>query len=117
MGTEAPICCLDNLSRKVFCLLGPCIRDIKKIIYSMIKAHNYYPLLVFQTGSHEAATRKLKNIKKNFTSLQKVLKESEAQVIFSSVLPVGNWDPGRRRGTDKLNDWLCEWSHAQGYGF
>lgn len=89
-STEAPICCLDNISRKVCCLLGPCIRNIKKTIYSMIKPHNYYPFLVFQTGSHEAATRKLKNSKKIFTSLQKVLKDSEAQVKFSSVLPVGD---------------------------
>jgi len=37
--------------------------------------------------------------------------------VFSSVLPVGDWDLSRRRTTDQLNDWLHECCPAQGYGF
>lgn len=49
-GTEAPICCSDNLSREVFCLPGACIRDIKKRISVMIKPDDYYHFPVFQIG-------------------------------------------------------------------
>jgi len=61
-------------------------------------------------------TGKLKYIKEDFISLGNMLKGSGVQVVFSSVLPAGNWDPGRRR-TDQLNEWLCEWCHTKGYGF
>lgn len=75
-------------------------------------------ILIFQVGSHEAATRKLKkNIRKDFVSFGKVLKGSGAQVAFFSALPVGDWHPGSRRRTDQLNGWLYERCHAQGCSF
>lgn len=77
----------------------------------MIKLEDHYPLLVFQAGSHKAVTGKLKYIKEDFISLGNMLKGSGVQVVFSSVLPAGNWDPGRRR-RDQLNEWLCEWCHT-----
>lgn len=82
----------------------------------MIKLEEYYPLLVFQTGSHGAVTKKLKNMKKDLTLLWNMLKGSEAQVVFSSVLAVEDWDLGRKR-TDQLNKWLCRWCHIQGISF
>ena len=36
--------------------------------------------------------------------------------MLSSVLSVGDWDPHKRKKVDMLNDWLCEWCHAQGFG-
>jgi len=63
-----------NLSREVCCLPGAHIWNIKKKILSMIKPDDYYLLLVFQVGSHKTATRKLKIIKKDFTSFGKILK-------------------------------------------
>lgn len=39
-----------------------------------------------------------------------------AQVVFS-ILPAGDWDPGRRRRKVHLNDWLHGWCHAKGYRF
>ena len=50
-------------------------------------------------------------------SLGKILKGLGVEVVFSSVLPVGDWDMGRRRRTDQLNEWLCGWCHTEGYGF
>lgn len=35
-----------------------------------------------------------------------MLKGPGAQVLFSSVLPVEDWDLGRRRRADQLNDWF-----------
>lgn len=42
---------------------------------------------------------------------------SGAQAVFSYILPLGNWDPGRRRRTEQVNVWLCGWCHTQGFGF
>lgn len=56
---------MDNLSREVFCLLRVCIRDIKRRISVIIKPDDYYHFLVFLVGLQKAATRKLKNIKKD----------------------------------------------------
>lgn len=53
-------CNLDTVSGEVCCLLGAHIWDIKKKISGMIKLDDYYSLLAFQAGSHEARTKKLK---------------------------------------------------------
>lgn len=50
-------------------------------------------------------------------SLRKILKVAGVQVVFSSVLSAGGWDPGRRRQKDHVNDWLQGWCHAQGLSF
>ena len=89
-GTEAPICCPDNLSREVCCLPGACVRDVRKALPQLIKPEDYYPLVVIQVGSREAATRKMRNTKKDFASLGRLLKGSGVQVVFSSVLPLGD---------------------------
>lgn len=39
-----------------------------------------------------------------------------AQIVFSSILLVGDWDP-RRRWRDEVNDWLWGLCHAQGFRF
>ena len=83
----------------------------------MVKPEDYQPFLFFHVGTTEAATRRLQNIKRDFMFLGKMLKGSGAQVVFSSVLSVGDWDPRRRRHTDQVNDWLRSWCHVQGFGF
>ena len=37
--------------------------------------------------------------------------------MFSSVLSVGDWDLHKRKRVDTLNEWLCKWCHAQGFGY
>jgi len=55
--------------------------------------------------------------KRDFRALGNLLKGSGVQAVFSSVLSVGNWDLDKRRRGDTLNEWLCEWCHAQGFGY
>lgn len=52
---------------------------------------DYYPFLVFQAGSHEAVTRKLKNIKKDFASFEKVLRGSGVRGCFPLY---SQWETG-----------------------
>ena len=56
-------------------------------------------------------------IKRDFRALGRLLKGSGAQVVFSSVLSVGDWDPHKRKRVDTLNDRLSEWCRAQGCGY
>lgn len=53
---------------------------------------------------NEPATRKQKKYPKKIASFGKVLKGSGAQVVFFTVLPMGNRDLSRRKRTDQLND-------------
>jgi len=50
---------------------------------------DYYPLLLFQAGSQEAAIRK-QNILKDFMYFGKMLEGLRAPVVLSSVLPAGD---------------------------
>lgn len=54
-------------------------------------ADDYYPFLVFQAGSHEAVTRKLKNIKRDFASFEKVLRGSGVRGCFPLY---SQWETG-----------------------
>ena len=56
-------------------------------------------------------------IRRDFRALGRLLKGLGAQVVFSSVFSVGDWDSHKRRRVDMLNEWLCEWCHAQGFGY
>jgi len=94
--SKTPICCPDNLSREVCCLLGSRVRDVKKTLPHLIKQDDYYQLTVIQVGSQDAATRKSKNIR-DFATLGKMLKGSRVQVVFSVFL-IGDWDLERRIG-------------------
>lgn len=49
--------------------------------------------------------------------LGKMLKGPTVQVVFSFVLPVSDWDAGRRRWTGQVNEWWRGWCRAQGLGF
>ena len=56
-------------------------------------------------------------IKSDFRALGRLPMGSGAQVMFSSVLSVGDWDQHKRRRVGMLNEWLCEWYCAQGFGY
>ena len=83
----------------------------------MVKTEDYHPFLLFHVGTTEDTTKRLQNIKRDFISLGKMLKGSEAQVVFSSVLSVGDWNPRRRQRMHQVNEYLCNWCHVQGFGF
>lgn len=61
-GTEVPLCCPDILSRDMCCLPGAHIRDIRKALPQLIKLEDYFPFIVLEAGSQDAAMRKLKDV-------------------------------------------------------
>jgi len=45
------------------------------------------------------------------------VRESRAQVIYSSLLPVAGSDVARNRQTQSINTWLRGWCHQHSFGF
>ena len=103
---------------EVCCLPGAQVRDGARNISHLVKPSDYYyPLLVFHIGNKEVGKRSPRAIKRDFRALGRLLKGLGAQVVFSSVLSVGDWDLHKRKRVDTLNEWLCKWCHAQGFGY
>ena len=46
-----------------------------------------------------------------------MLKGSGVQIVFSSVILLGDRDPERRRRTGQVNNWLRGWCLNQGFGY
>ena len=116
-GTKHPICRSDPSHREVCCLPGAWVRDVARNITHLVKPSDYYPLLVFHIGNEQVGERSPQVIRRDFRALGRLLKGLGAQVAFSSVLSVCDWDPHKRKRKDMLNDWLCEWCCAQGFGY
>jgi len=87
-GTEGPICWADPSLREVCCLPGARVKDIARKLPRLVRPSDYYPLLLFHVGADKVAVNSPKAIKKEFKALGRLVKESGAQVIFSSLLPV-----------------------------
>lgn len=117
-GTEALIWCPHNLSREVCCLLRGHIQDIWRRIQSMIKPEDYNSLMVFQAVSRLWLFVNLKISRKTLYPLGICWRDQEGKdAVFSSILPAGDWDLGRRRKASQSNEWLHGWCHTQGFGF
>lgn len=91
-GTEAYICRPDPRHREVCCLPGAQIRKL----LSIIQPSEYNPLL-FQMSANDIATVSLTPMKRNFGALGRQLKDSGAQIVFSSIPPVMARDQERNR--------------------
>lgn len=68
----------------------------------------------FNVGSDEAAVRSKETarmIKRGCRSLSQLVKSSEAQVVFSSVLLVAGNGIGRNRQTQLINICFQDWCH------
>ena len=72
------------------CLPGAWVRHVARNITCLVKPSYYYPLLVFHNGNGEVGKRSSRAIKRDFMALGRRLKGSGAQVVFSSVLSVGD---------------------------
>ena len=72
-GTEAPICHPDNLFREVCCLPGAHLETLGRLYHNSLNLKTTILLLTLRLGP---GMRKLKNVKKDFTSLEKMLKGS-----------------------------------------
>jgi len=100
------------------------VREGARKITCLVKPSDYYPLLVFPIGNEEVGKVSSQVIRRIFRALGRLLKGSGVQVVFSSVLPVGDWDLDRRRRVDMVSYsglwvlWLgtqpCERGNADG---
>ena len=116
-GTEGPICRADPPLREVCCLPRARVKDIARKLSRLVRPSDYYPLLLFHVGADEVAVSSPRVIKKEFKALGRLVKESGAQVIFSSLLPVVGRDVERHRQTQSINTWLRDWCHRHNFGF
>ncbi|GAB0204581.1 hypothetical protein GRJ2_002923700 [Grus japonensis] len=117
-GTEGPICRADPPFREVLKgLPGACVKDITRKLPSLVQPSDYYPLLLLHVGGDEAETRTTKAIKRDFRLLGQSLKDSGAQVIFSSLLPVKGSNGGWNRRMQSINAWLHGWCQRHNFGF
>jgi len=103
-GTKGPICSADPPYREVCCLPGARVRDTT--LPSPVQPSDYYPLLLFQVGGNEIAVHKPRMIKRDFRALGWLVRESRAQVIFFSLVPVAGSDVPRNRWTQSIHTWL-----------
>lgn len=46
-----------------------------------------------------------------------MFKGLEEQVVFSSVLLTGDWDPERKRRIGQANYWLRQWRQDEGFRY
>jgi len=116
-GIEAPICRPDREACKVCCLPGAKVRDVAKRVPQLVKSTDYYLLLLFHVGTNDTTSWNLGSIKEDFRALGVKAKSIGAQVIFSSILPVGGRGSARNRRVMSFNSWLCDWCRCEGFGF
>ena len=116
-GTEGAICRADPPLGEDCCLPGSRVKDITRKLPSLVQPSDYYPLLLFHVGGDEATMHSAKVIKRDFRVSGQFLRESGAQVIFFSLLPVAGSDIGRNRWTQSINNiWLRRWCHRYSFG-
>ena len=63
-------------------------------------------LLFFHVGGDEVAGCSPKVIRRDFRALGQLVRESRAQVVFSSLIPIAGDDIARHRRTQSINTWL-----------
>jgi len=92
-------------------------KDITRKLPNLVWPSDYYPLLFFHVGGSEATTHSPRAVKRHFRALGPLVRESGAQVIFPSLLPVVNSDTGRSRKSLSINIWLHGWCHHHCFVF
>ena len=84
-------------SQEVCSLPGAKIRDITERVPQLVKSTDCYPLLLFRVGTNDAASQSLGRTREDSKALGKQVKNIGAQLIFSSILPVGEkWAANNR---------------------
>ncbi|XP_043402448.1 uncharacterized protein LOC122465802 [Chelonia mydas] len=116
-GTESSICRPDRENREVCCLPGAKIRNVTERLPRLIKPSDRYPFLLLHVGTNDTAKNDLERITADYVALGRRIKELEAQVVFSSILPVEGKGLGRDRRIVEVNEWLRRWCQREGFGF
>ncbi|KAM7151046.1 uncharacterized protein RBU57_013820 [Macrochelys suwanniensis] len=116
-GTESSICHPDWENQEVCCLPGARIRDVTERLPRLIKPSDRYPFLLLHVGTNDTAKNDLERITADYVALGRRIKEFEAQVVFSSILPVAGKGRGRDCRIVEVNEWLRRWCRREGFGF
>jgi len=83
--------------------------DITKKLPDLIRSSDYYPLIIVQAGSNEAAERSLRAIRSVFRALGQLVDGARVQVVFSSVSSVVVRDTKKTRKIHLIKMWLRGW--------
>ncbi|CAM4720368.1 unnamed protein product [Lepidochelys kempii] len=102
--------------KRVCCLPGAKIWDVDLRLKRILKGEGKNPLIVVQMGTNDTGRFSLEHIKGDYARLGKMLKEIEAQVIFSGILPVPREGQQRFDKIMTINRWLRQWCYKEGFG-
>ncbi|CAM5108087.1 unnamed protein product [Natator depressus] len=116
-GTESSICRPDRENQEVCCLPGAKIRNVTERLPTLIEPSDRYPFLLLHVGTNDTVKNDLERITADYVALGRRIKEFEAQVVFSSILPVEGKGQGRDRRIVEVNEWLRRWCRREGFGF
>uniref|UniRef100_A0A8C3HUE0 SGNH hydrolase-type esterase domain-containing protein n=1 Tax=Chrysemys picta bellii TaxID=8478 RepID=A0A8C3HUE0_CHRPI len=116
-GTESSICHPNRENREVCCLPGARIHNVTERLLRLIKPLDRYPFLLLHVGTNDTAKNDLERITADYVALGRRIKEFEAQVVFSSILPVEGKGLGRDHRIVEVNKWLRRWCQREGFGF
>uniref|UniRef100_K7EW49 SGNH hydrolase-type esterase domain-containing protein n=1 Tax=Pelodiscus sinensis TaxID=13735 RepID=K7EW49_PELSI len=111
-----PVTRADPENRRVCCLPGAKIRDVELRLKRIIKGAGRNPLIIFHVGTNDTAKFSLERIKGDYARLGRMLKEIEAQVIFSGTLPVPREGQLRCDRIMMINRRLMQWCYKEGFG-
>ncbi|CAM5139707.1 unnamed protein product [Eretmochelys imbricata] len=84
-------------NREVCCLPGTRIHDVTERLSRLISPSDRYPFLLLHVGTSDTAKNDIVWITADYMALGRRIKEFEAQVVFSSILPVEGKGLGRDR--------------------
>ncbi|XP_075753428.1 uncharacterized protein LOC142818324 [Pelodiscus sinensis] len=113
---DRPVTRADPENRRVCCLPGAKIRDVELKLKRILKGAGKNPLIILHVGTNDTARFSLERIKGDYARLGRTLKEMEAQVIFSGILPVPREGQQRCNRIMMLNSWLRQRCYKEGFG-
>ncbi|CAM4506417.1 unnamed protein product [Lepidochelys kempii] len=113
---DRPVTRADTENRRVCCLPGAKIQDVDLRLKRIVKGAGKNPLIILHVGTNDTARFSLESIKGVYARLGRTLKEIEAQVIFSGILPVPREGQQRCDKIMTINRWLRQWCYKEGFG-
>uniref|UniRef100_A0A8C4YP06 SGNH hydrolase-type esterase domain-containing protein n=1 Tax=Gopherus evgoodei TaxID=1825980 RepID=A0A8C4YP06_9SAUR len=111
---DRPVTRADQENRRVCCLPGAKIQDVDLRLKRILVRKN--PLIVLHVGTTDLARFSLERMKGEYARLGKTLKEIEARVIFSGILPVPREGQQRCDKIIAINRWLRQWCYREDFG-
>ena len=88
------------------CLPGAKIHDVTERLTRLIKPSEHHPTLLVHVGINDTARRRFQDITRDFEELGREVKNLNAKVVISPLLPVVSHDPKREENIGEVNKWL-----------